>query len=80
MTDNQFIQLCEDNKIDIQKALLRGYNKLSLKQKLEYKLDKFETNYEIWENPDNTIHPSKSEYCSPYIENNRFIKYEKVYL
>ena len=62
MTDNQFIQLCEDNKIDIQKVLLEGYNKLSLKQKLEYRLDKFEMNHEIWENPDNVLQVSKEVY------------------
>ena len=46
MTNDQFIQFCEDNKIDIKRKKLIYYNKLNQCEKLQYRLDKEEFIYD----------------------------------
>ena len=46
MTNEQFIQFCEDNKIDIKRKKFIYYNKLNQYEKLQYRLDKEEFIYD----------------------------------
>ena len=46
MTNDQFIQFCEDNKIDITRKKRIYYNKINQWEKLQYRLDKEEFIYD----------------------------------